>query len=139
MVLQRKEILIIALCCATIVVLYDQIRFNTISSSISKIRSSSETSDKSTNDDLFQLELLRKLKELNEKLEKIDEKAKEDKIAQVKQFYQRIASREKKVFSQNNEDGIIEAIFDELKLTNANYYVEIGTQSGKTKQKAKTR
>ena len=54
----------------------------------------------------------------------------QNQIVKIKDFYGKIASKEKKVFSQNNEDGVIEAIFDELKLTSANYYVEIGTQSG---------
>lgn len=51
---------------------------------------------------------------------------------QIKEFYNKIAQRERKVFSQNREDGVIEAIFEILNIPDLKkYFVEIGTQSGK--------
>lgn len=50
---------------------------------------------------------------------------------QIQEFYNAIAQRERKVYSQNREDGVIEAIFDLLSITKLKkYFVEIGTQSG---------
>ena len=41
----------------------------------------------------------------------------------------KLSTKEKKIFSQNGEDGIIEAIFDHIG-TRSKYYVEFGTESG---------
>lgn len=49
----------------------------------------------------------------------------------IKNIYAGISKRERKIYSQNKEDGVIEAIFDLLNIKNLKkYFVEIGTQSG---------
>ena len=50
----------------------------------------------------------------------------------VRYFYEKLRSSERKVFSENNEDGVIEEIFDLMSFENlSKYYVEIGTGPGK--------
>ena len=49
-----------------------------------------------------------------------------DKIAA---FYESVSSREKKIFSQNKEDGVILALLDFLKIKKPGYYVEFGTEN----------
>jgi hypothetical protein len=45
----------------------------------------------------------------------------------IYQFYNILSSSERKVYSQNGEDGVIEAIFEYLALNDSNrFYVEIG-------------
>ena len=49
----------------------------------------------------------------------------------IMEFYGKLASSERKVFSQNKEDGVIEAIFKLLNIPNLKkYFVEIGTEKG---------
>ena len=44
-------------------------------------------------------------------------------------FLSNIQNRESKLYSQNNEDGVIEYIFDNIGTTDK-YYVEFGTENG---------
>jgi hypothetical protein len=50
----------------------------------------------------------------------------------VRYFYEKLKSSERKIFSENNEDGVIEEIFELMSFENlSKYYVEIGTGPGK--------
>ncbi len=50
----------------------------------------------------------------------------------MRYFYEKLKSSERKVFSENNEDGVIEEIFESMSFENlSKYYVEIGTGPGK--------
>ena len=50
----------------------------------------------------------------------------------VFEFYHKIASNERKIYSQNKEDGVIEMIFQLLNIKDLKkYFVEIGTENGK--------
>jgi hypothetical protein len=52
----------------------------------------------------------------------------EDKILE---FYNIIGKGELKVFSQNKEDGVIQALLSFLNMTKPGFYVEFGTESGR--------
>ena len=45
-------------------------------------------------------------------------------------LYKRILNHESKIYSQNNEDGVLMEMIDIFKLNDTKYFVEIGTQSG---------
>jgi hypothetical protein len=48
------------------------------------------------------------------------------------EFYHQMAANERKIYSQNKEDGVIETIFQLLNIKNlSKYFIEIGTESGK--------
>ena len=47
----------------------------------------------------------------------------------VLSFYNSFKQKESKVFSQNREDGVISAILQFLKIKQAGFYVEFGTES----------
>lgn len=48
----------------------------------------------------------------------------------VREFYKALKSSERKVYSQNKEDGVIESLIKIFNLTER-FYVEIGTQNGR--------
>lgn len=52
----------------------------------------------------------------------------EDKILD---FYNAIRQSELKVYSQNREDGVIQALLNFLNITKPGFYVEFGTESGR--------
>ena len=52
------------------------------------------------------------------------------KKAMVLAIHKRLEAHEFKVFSQNREDGVIQALINLFDLNNSKFYVEIGTQSG---------
>jgi hypothetical protein len=48
------------------------------------------------------------------------------------EFYHQMAANERKIYSQNKEDGVIETIFKLLNIKDlSKYFIEIGTESGK--------
>lgn len=54
--------------------------------------------------------------------------------SRIKEFYNKIASRERKVYSQNNEDGVIEVLLELVGIKDPSYYVEIGVGSTEAKE-----
>ena len=49
----------------------------------------------------------------------------------INNFYSNLSSSERKIYSQNGEDGILIKIINSLKINNLNkYYVEIGSGLG---------
>ena len=52
-----------------------------------------------------------------------------DELKETLEWVDRLKTKEKKIFSQNGEDGIIEAIFDRIG-EGEKYYVEFGTENG---------
>ncbi len=55
-----------------------------------------------------------------------------NKVKKVIDFYNSVLNSEKKIYSQNGEDGILEKLIDFIKINKTGgYYVEFGTQNGR--------
>ena len=92
--------------------------FNDKDSKLSKQQTQTEPSEK--NEQIVFIDTIDKITE-RKKLE-------EEKLFE---FYHKIASNERKIYSQNKEDGVIEMIFQLLNIKNLQkYFVEIGTENG---------
>lgn len=55
----------------------------------------------------------------------------EESMDKVKKFYEKIFQKEEKIFSQNQEDGVLLALLSFLRYMKPGYYVEFGTESGR--------
>ena len=92
--------------------------FNDKDSKLSKQQTQTEPSEK--NEQIVFIDTIDKITE-RKKLE-------EEKLFE---FYHKLASNERKIYSQNKEDGVIEMIFQLLNIKNLQkYFVEIGTENG---------
>ena len=68
--------------------------------------------------------------ELNENKQKALENSNEQKI--IKNIYQKLVSSERRVYSKLNVDGVIETVFQLIKVKNLKkFYAEIGAGTGK--------
>lgn len=68
---------------------------------------------------------------VNINFEKLDTNLNIDNVQKVIVFYNSLLNSEKKVYSQNGEDGVLEKLVEIIKINKMNgYYVEFGTEDG---------
>jgi len=68
------------------------------------------------------------LKKISEKPTEVKQKISPDVVEKIKLFH-KIFQNEKRVYSQNGEDGVILALLDFIKFKGPGFYVEFGTES----------